>query len=96
MKTEFDPFRRDAGRTLDMTPEGEFVAPPYGYRAGGQVPWSAKLLRAAVLVAVLGAMVIIAGLALWLALLMIPVVLIAAGVGYGAWRWRLWQATRGR
>jgi hypothetical protein len=96
MKTEFQRFRREDGRTLDMTPEGEFVAPPYGYRGGAQAPWSARLLRAAVLVAVLGGMVIMAGLAIWLAVLMIPVVLIAGAVAYGAYRWRLWQMTRGR
>jgi hypothetical protein len=96
MKTEFQRFRREDGRTLDMTPEGEFVAPPYGYRGAAQAPWSARLLRAAVLVAVLGGMVIMAGLAIWLAVLMIPVVLVAGAVAYGAYRWRLWQAMRGR
>jgi hypothetical protein len=101
MKTEFQRFRPEDGRTLDMTPEGEFVAPPSGYRAGAQAPWSAapwsaRLLRAAVLVAVLGGMMIVAGLAIWLAVLMIPVVLIAGAVAYGAYRWRLWQMTRGR
>jgi hypothetical protein len=96
MKTEFQRFRPEDGRTLDMTPEGEFVAPPSGYRGGTQAPWSARLLRAAVLVAVLGGMVIVAGLAIWLAVLMIPVVLIAGAVAYGAYRWRLWQMMRGR
>jgi hypothetical protein len=94
MKTQFQRFRPDDGRTLDMTPDGEFVAPPRGGYPGAQAPWSARLLRAAVLVAALGGVVIIAGLALWLALLMIPVVLAAGAIAYGAYRWRLWQARR--
>jgi hypothetical protein len=96
MKIHLQRPRPDDGRTLDMTPDGEFVSPPHGFRPGPQSPFSSRLLRAAVLVAALGGVVIVAGLALWLALLMIPVVLVAAGIAYGAYRWRLWQAGRSR
>ncbi len=96
MKIHIQRFRPDDGRTLDMTPDGEFVSPPGGGYRRGQLPWSSRLLRAAVLVAALGGLVVVAGLALWLALLMIPVVLAAVAIAYGAYRWRLWQATRRR
>lgn len=96
MKINIQRTRPDDGRTLDMTPDGEFVSPPPGGYGGARTPWSSRLLRTAVLVAVLGGVVIVAGLALWLALLMVPVVLAAAAIGYGAYRWRLWQASRGR
>lgn len=92
MEPDFTRSRRDQAPLLDMTPDGEFVS--RRYREPGQ-SWSARLLRAAVLVAALGAVIIVAGLALWLALLMIPVVLVASAIAYGAWRWRLWQAGRG-
>ena len=97
MKIHFQRFRSDDGRTLDMTPEGEFVSPPPGSGfPDANTPWANRLLRAAVLVAVIGGLVVFAALALWLALVMIPVVLAAAAIAYGAYRWRLWQATRAR
>lgn len=96
MNTPFQRFRPDDGRTLDMTPDGEFVSPRPGFHPGMRPSWSDRLLRTAVLVAALGGVVIVAGLALWLALLMVPVVLAAAAIAYGAYRWRLWQATRAR
>lgn len=92
MKIPIQRFRPDDGRTLDMTPDGEFTTPSaHGFPAAGP-PWSMRLLRAAVMVAALGGVVVIAGLALWLALLMIPVVLVAGGVAYGAYRWQRWQS----
>ena len=96
MKTHFQRFRPDDGRTLDMTPEGEFVSPPPYGAPGRNTPWANRLLRYAVLVAVFGGLVLVAALALWLALVMIPVVLAAVAIAYAAYRWRLWQATRSR
>ena len=34
----------------------------------------------------------LAALAFWLALLLIPVAIVAGGIAYAAFRWRLWQA----
>jgi len=99
----FRDARDDDGRTLDMTPDGEFRSPPPGAgwppnggMGGPATPWADRLLRYAVLTAILGGAVVIAALALWFALLLIPVVVGAALIGYGAYRWRLWQAMRGR
>ncbi len=75
------------GRTIDMTPEGEFRSPP-------PMPWSAKILRYAIVVAVLAAGLAVAALMLWFALILIPVAIGAGLVAYGIFRWRLWQARR--
>jgi fatty acid desaturase len=77
----------DIGRVpvLDMTPDGQFREP-------ATTPFADRLLRTAVVVAAVGTAVAIAALALWFALLLIPVVLVAALVAYGAFRWRLWRS----
>jgi hypothetical protein len=72
------------GRTIDMNPDGSFSAP----RA---TPLADRILRGAIVVAALTAMAGIGLLALWAALIMIPVALAAAAVAYGAWRWRMWR-----
>ncbi|MCC6718930.1 MAG: hypothetical protein IT555_13690 [Acetobacteraceae bacterium] len=79
----------DDGRTLDMTPDGEFRTPP-------PMPWSARILRYAVVLAVLTAGLALAALALWFALMLIPVAIGAALIAYAVYRWRLWQAQRPR
>ena len=75
------------GPTLDMTPDGEFRAPP-------EPTFSQKVLRVAIVVAVLAAGLAVAALALWLGLILIPVALGAALVAYLAFRWRVWQARK--
>jgi nitrogen fixation-related uncharacterized protein len=72
-----------------MTPEGEFRTPP-------RAPWSVKLLRYAIVVAVLAGMLAVAALMLWAALILIPVAIGAALVAYGLFRWRVWKARRQR
>jgi hypothetical protein len=89
MKMIFLRDPRMGGPTLDMTPEGEFITPP-------RATWSAKLLRYAILVAVAAGGLAVAALALWFALILIPVAIGAALVAYGLFRWRLWQARRAR
>ena len=79
-----DPSR---GPTLDMTPDGEFREPPPG-------PFAARVFRVAVLVAAVAAIACVAALALWFALVLIPVALIAGLVAWGALRWQLWRARR--
>ncbi len=68
-----------------MTPNGEFP----GHTG---TPVSTKILRVAIMVAVLGGALALAAFALWIALLLIPVVFAAAVVAWLAWRWRLWQS----
>jgi hypothetical protein len=70
---------------LDMTLEGEFVAPP-------KVPITQRILTWAILVAVITGAVSLGAFALWLALLILPVALGAAAVAYAMYRYSAWKA----
>jgi hypothetical protein len=82
MKIIIDRVRTD--RDIHMTADGDFVDLP-------RAPLSARIFRAAVLIAVIAAGLAIAALALWFALILIPVALLAGAVAWAAWRWRLWR-----
>lgn len=77
------------GRTIDMTPDGQFRAPP-------PTPWATKLLRWAIVIAVGAGALALAGLVLWFALMLIPIAIAAALVAYGALRWRMWKSRQAR
>jgi hypothetical protein len=70
---------------LDMTLEGEFVSPPVP-------PVSTRIMFWAIIVAVVAGAVVIAALALWLAMLILPVAIGAALIGWGMMRYKLWRA----
>lgn len=72
---------------IDMAPDGTFRTRPSGMRA----PLSFKLLLGATIVAVLAGAAAVAALALWIAALLLPVVVIAAAVAWGAYRYRAWR-----
>ncbi len=72
---------------IDMAPDGTFRTKPPGMRA----PLSFKLLLGATIVAVLAGAAAVAALALWIAALLLPVVVIAAAVAYGAYKYRSWR-----
>ncbi len=78
------PRRR---RVIDMTPDG-------GFRDAPPTPFSDRVLRAAVLVAIVAGAIGIAALALYVALALIPIALGAALVAYLVYRYRLWRAGR--
>lgn len=66
---------------IDMTPEGDFRDPP----PPGLV---ARAVQAVVAIAMIGAVLFVIALALWFALLLVPVVLGMAAVGWIAWSYR--------
>lgn len=70
-----------------MTPDGAFRTPP-------PTPWASRILRYAIVVGVLAAGLAAAAFALWFALMLVPVVIGAALVAYGAFRWQQWKARR--
>ena len=72
---------------LDMAPDGTFRTRPSGLRA----PLSFKLLLGATIVAVMAGAFAVAALALWVAALLLPVVIIAAGVAFAAFKYRQWR-----
>jgi CHASE2 domain-containing sensor protein len=72
---------------IDINPDGSFATP-------ARPPLSARILRAAIAVAVIAGLLALAAFAIASLLVLIPLALGAGAVGYGAWRWRLWQARR--
>ncbi len=72
---------------IDMAPDGSFRTKPSGLRA----PLSFKLLLGATIIAVLAGAVTVAALALWLAALLLPVVIIAVGVAWATLQYRRWR-----
>jgi hypothetical protein len=72
---------------LDMTLEGEFVAPP-------RAPIASRIVLWAVIIAVIAGALSLAALALWLALIILPVALAAAAVAWAAYRYQVWRAQR--
>ena len=69
---------------LDMTIDGEFIEPP-------AAPIANRILLWAVIVAVVAGAMAIAALALWFALIILPVAACAGVVAYGMYRYRLWR-----
>ena len=78
--------------TIDMLPDGSFRQPPPHIPA---FPMAGKLMVAAVAVAIIGTAVLVAIAAIWLISMILPVVLIAAAIAYGLYRYRRWQLFRG-
>jgi hypothetical protein len=72
---------------LEMTVEGEFVSPP-------APPVSTRILMWAVVIAVIAGALSLAAIALWLALLILPVALGAAVVAWAMVRYRVWRLQR--
>lgn len=85
---------------IDMTPDGRFREPLRqrpGPGANGRVPVSFKLLVGAVAVAVLAGTAAVAALALWVVSMLLPVMVVAGGVAYAAFKYRQWRgSTPGR
>ena len=72
---------------LDMTISGEFVSP-------AQPPISSRIMMWAIIIAVLAGAVSLAALALWVALIILPVAFAAAVVAWAMFRYRVWRAQR--
>ena len=68
-----------------MTLEGEFVTPP-------TPPVSTRIMVWAIVVAVIAGGITIAALALWVAMLILPIAIGAALVGYVMFRYKMWRA----
>lgn len=72
---------------LDMTINGEFVPTQ-------EPPVSARIMLWAIVVAVIAGGLTLAALALWVALIILPVALAAGVIAWAMFRYRLWRAQR--
>lgn len=78
---------------IDMTPDGRFREPlrQGAPGIGPRVPLSFKLLIGGVAVAVLAGTAAVAALALWVVSMLLPLMVIAAGVAYASFKYRQWR-----
>ena len=77
-----------------LPPEIELL--PDGTYRTRQAPLSARIFRWALIVAVCAGALAVAALALWFALVLIPVVIAAAVIAWLAFRYQVWRASRRR
>jgi fumarate reductase subunit C len=71
---------------LDMTPDGQFRKPR-------KTPIATRIAAMAIIVAVAACGLAVAALALWLAFLMIPVVVVAGLIAYIAFRFQVGKSS---
>jgi hypothetical protein len=78
-------YRSDDHRTLDMTPDGQFRPRPGLDGLPGQrgLPFMQRIFLGAVVVAAVAGGFAISALAFWLAMLLLPVALVAGLVAWG-------------
>jgi hypothetical protein len=72
---------------LDLLPDGR-------YRPR-RLPLASRIFAWAMIMAVIAAGLAVAALALWVALILIPVVVLAGLIAWLAFRYQLWRAGRG-
>ncbi len=82
-------MRNRSDLILDMTPAGEFREPASSGRR--KTPFGVRLGRTAIIVAFMAAGLAVAALALWFALILIPVAFGAGLVAWAAFRFHLWR-----
>jgi hypothetical protein len=73
-----------------MPPEIELL-PDGSYRTR-RPPVAARIFAWAIVIAVLAAALAVAAIALWFALILIPVVILAAAIAWLAFRYQVWRA----
>ena len=74
---------------LDMTPEGNFREPRFN--SASKSSFGLRLGRTAIIIAALAGGLAIAAMALWFALILIPVAFAAGLVAWAAFRFHLWR-----
>jgi hypothetical protein len=81
---------KDDKRIIDMTLEGDFVAPP----PGSLPPVGARLMVWAVVATMVAISVLIVALTLWFLVMILPLILGAGLIAYIAFRYQLWRSGR--
>jgi len=75
---------------LDMPPEIELL--PDGTYRPRRPPIAARIFAWAAVIAVLALALMVASFALWFALILIPVVVVAGAIAWLAFRYQVWRA----
>jgi hypothetical protein len=78
---------KDDNRIIDMTLEGEFVAPP----PPPKPPIGARIMIWAIVAMVLGVTLLIVALTFWFVVMLLPLILAAALIAYLAFRYQMWR-----
>jgi hypothetical protein len=81
---------KDDRRIIDMTLEGEFVAPPQPPKP----PIGARVMLWAIVAMVLTVTALIVALTFWFVVMLLPLLLAAALVAYLAFRYQMWRGGR--
>lgn len=74
---------------IDMRPDGSFAQPPRS-----NILFSTKVALGAILVVIVGGGLAVAALAIWFVALILPAVVLAAGIAYIALKLRGWTLRR--
>lgn len=88
IRMAFTPQDERSRPAVDMTPDGRFLPPP-------RPPMNLRIGGIAVVVAVLAVGLGVAALALWFALILLPIAVGAAAVAWLAFRLQIWRARGG-
>lgn len=80
---------KEENRIIEMTLRGEFVSPKPPPR---RLPLPTRIFAWAALAAVIGGAFLVAALALWFMMMILPFVLGAAAVAYIAYRYQVWRS----
>ncbi len=86
---------RPPAPTLDLRPDGSF-APRNPRRPGPAIPWPVRIGLIAGMLALGAAAIAGAALALWVALMLLPVIAVALVVAWIAFRVQIWRVQRSR
>jgi hypothetical protein len=81
---------QDDKRIIDMTIEGEFVAPP----SQPKPPIGARIMLWAFVAMVLAVTALIVAVTFWFVVMLLPLILAAALIAYLAFRYQLWRGGR--
>lgn len=83
----------DEHQIIDMTLEGDFVSPSGS--GSEKPPLGARLMLWAIIGTVLAIAALIVAVTFWFVVMILPLILFLALVGYLSWRYQIWRARHG-
>ena len=80
-------------QTIDMTPAGDFVGASRPNVSSNSL-WPLKLGLAAAALAAVAGVIAVGAVVLWIAMMLLPVALMAGLVAYAAFKFQVWRNRR--